>query len=135
MKYLLFLCVILACCLGCSDKVQVSGKVVFTDGTPLMTGTVVFDNGRDQAKGRISEDGTYRLSSLKDNDGIVPGEYGVYVTGAVDRSLGTMPQGSIPIPRDLINIKFTSKATSGLHCTVKGTTVFDIEVTPPEKKL
>jgi len=123
-----------ACLLGCSNKVQVSGKVFFEDGSPLTAGTVIFDNGREQAKGAISEDGTYRLSSMANNDGILPGEYGVYITGALGFSgTVTMTPGTVPRPDDLIDTKFTSKDTSGLSCTVKGTTVFDIEVTPPEK--
>ncbi|MCL2118311.1 MAG: carboxypeptidase-like regulatory domain-containing protein [Planctomycetaceae bacterium] len=119
---------------GCSNKVQVSGKVVFEDGTPLTAGTVVFDNGREQAKGAISENGTYRLSSMANHDGIPPGEYGVYITGALGfRGPVTMQPGTVPRPDDLIDAKFTSKATSELTCAIKGATVFDIVVTPPEK--
>ena len=134
MKYNFFIVIIvLACVIGCSDKSQVSGKVVFGDGSPLTAGTVVFDNGQEQAKGAISEDGTYRLSSVANNDGIKPGEYGVYITGAFGFNKAvTMTPGTVPRPDDLIDVKFTSRQTSGLSCTVKGKTVFDIEVTPPK---
>ena len=118
--------------LGCGNKVQVTGKVTFPDGAPLNTGNVIFDDGREQAKGAISEDGTYRLSSMNPNDGIKPGEYKVYITNAF--SLGGAPVSatSVPKPTNLIDTKFTSSATSGLQCQVKGNTVFNIEVTKPE---
>ena len=135
MKSLFFIISVgLVCALGCSNKVQVSGKVVFEDGTPLNTGTVVFDNGREQAKGAISEDGTYRLSSMANNDGIKPGEYGVYITGALGfrTSPDAVSPTTVPRPDNLIDVRFTSRQTSGLSCTVKGKTVFDIEVIPPE---
>jgi len=136
MKYVfLIMSVVLVCVLGCSNKVKVSGKVVFEDGTPLTAGTVVFDNGRELAKGAFSEDGTYRLSSTANNDGIKPGEYGVYITGAFGfQGSVTMTPGTVPRPDDLIDVKFTSRQTSGLSCMVKGTTVFDIKVTPPAKE-
>lgn len=121
--------------LGCSNKCKVSGKVTFSDGSPLTAGTVIFDNGTDQAKGSISETGTYQLSSHKNNDGIAPGEYGVYITGAFGfKNPVDMKPGTVPRPDNLIDTRFTSKSTSGLRCVVKGATVFNIEVTPPEGK-
>lgn len=120
---------------GCSNKCKVSGTVTFADGSPLTAGTVIFDNGTEQAKGSISETGTYQLSSVKMNDGIAPGEYGVYITGAFGfKNPVDMKPGTVPRPDNLIDNKFTSKSTSGLHCVVKGTTVFDFEVTPPGEK-
>jgi len=128
------LAVFLACVLGCSNKVQVTGTVTFEDGTPLTAGTVVFDNGRDQARGVISEDGTYRLSSIGHHDGIAPGEYGVYITGAFGFSGSAVATATtVPRPDDLIDTRFTSVETSGLSVVVEGRTVFDIIVTPPAK--
>jgi hypothetical protein len=59
--------------------------VVYLDGQPateLAGGTVSFDSAElhRSASGEIQADGTYRLSSIKKNDGALPGTYQVTVS-------------------------------------------------------
>src|SRR5262249_36492736 len=56
---------------GCSDKVRVKG-VVTLDGNPVQGATVTFiPDGRSgqSATGITQEDGSFRLTTLKENDG------------------------------------------------------------------
>ena len=120
---------------GCGDNVTVTGKVTFEDGKPLTAGRVCFQTDKFLADGPLKADGTYTLGGEKENSGVPPGKYQVYITGAT-----TSPQllqaapgktGVFSPPVSLIHQKFTDKDTSGLTCEVKGRTVFDISVTPP----
>lgn len=110
---------------GCG-KAQVTGKVTFSDGTPLTTGTVVFTKPRFQSGGTLNAQGEYRLSSYKPNDGTQKGEYKVYITGAEME-----PEKEGEDRKPLIDAKFMSPETSGLICNVKGSTAFDIKVEKP----
>ena len=65
---------------GCGGKCQVSGKVTFSDGTPLTFGTVNFTSSDVLCKGQIEADGTYRMRTLKPGDGVPPGTYKIYIT-------------------------------------------------------
>lgn len=126
---------------GCDNGCDVSGKVAFQDGSPLMVGDVVFDSGANTFYGGINSAGEYKM--LNAGKGISAGTYSVYISGAVqtfDESLppiGVTADGE-PIPAktvernpiSLVADKYTSK-NSGLECTVKGKTVFDIQVTKP----
>ena len=137
MKQLFFTLIItgLICVTGCSKGATVKGKVTFADGTPLTVGEVVFQTETRMASGRIQADGTYKLSSASESDGVPPGHYGVRIVGAYDSS--NMPPGISlseaakfpPIP--LINKKFEKTETSELTCEVKGSMTFDITVTKP----
>ena len=118
---------------GCGKNVQVKGKVTFEDGSPLSTGMVIFTSGGAQSKAPIEQDGSYRVGTLKADDGLPRGTYQVYITGAV-KSPGISPTGAPLGPVvQLVNSKFASPDTSGLTCEVKGRRTFDITVTPPGK--
>ncbi|MGL4943384.1 MAG: hypothetical protein ACRC46_09365 [Thermoguttaceae bacterium] len=120
----LVLCVVI----GCGSKFKpLGGKVTFEDGKPLHCGYVVFVNGGFQSTGDIQADGTYTVGTLDMKDGIPPGDYQVYITGAGE----TKDSGGYT---SFINKKFESTETSGLTCKVPvdGNT-FDIKVTPPQK--
>ena len=119
---------------GCNSNSKVSGHVTFEDGSPLKTGTVIFDSGTHQAKGDLNDEGFYQLGSLKEKDGLPAGQYKVYITGAMEGGkLG--PRGSVmQLPQQLIDTLFTSPNSSGLDCEVKGNITFDITVKPPQKK-
>jgi hypothetical protein len=71
-------------CAGPNDAYPVKGTVYLDDqpATELAGGTVTFDSAElhKSASGEIQADGTYRLSSLKKNDGAVPGTYLVTVS-------------------------------------------------------
>lgn len=141
-QYLLFLAV---CCLlftGCSDQVQVKGKVMLTDGTPIARGQVIFERDAFSASGDIQPDGSYVMGSLKANDGLPKGEYVVYVRGATEtgkstefRSVG--PDGkpvtsSIPSLTSVVAKEYTSASTSPLKCDVQKSMTFNVEVPPAQ---
>jgi len=131
---------------GCgSGFVPLRGTVTFSDdGSPLTTGSVYFDNGKALARGKINEDGTYVVGSLKNNDGLAPGHYRVYV-----QAIGPDPSGALEpmgpagpgtdasdasAPRlrvavSLVDAKFNSAETSGLELNVdRKTKTHDIVV-------
>lgn len=72
---------------GCSSSglegtIPIRGKVTY-QGTPLESGEVRYvpvdaNNGR-VARGKLDSSGRYRLTTLKDDDGALPGDYRVVV--------------------------------------------------------
>ena len=91
----LFSVLLLVACVGCGGRAQVHGKVVFSDGSPLTYGTLVFANdttmckgsieedgtsGEVMCKGQIEKDGTFKMRTFKPGDGVPPGTYKVYIT-------------------------------------------------------
>ena len=138
----LFCCVLITA--GCGRNVKVTGKVSFPDGEPLSTGQVVFENGKISAMGKLSADGSYTLGTETEKNGIPPGKYRVYITGAV--TYGDVPvpvstpggaydprgnSSSLPASISLIDRKFRSAETSSLEVDVKGTMTYDIRVEKP----
>ena len=80
-KLLAFVCVVaMIACAGCGGRSQVSGKVVFSDGTPLTYGTVNFTNNEVACKGQIEKDGTFKMRTFKPGDGVPAGTYKVFIT-------------------------------------------------------
>lgn len=82
----IFLLFALLAILGCSKdphpkRFPVSGAVKFSDGEPVKTGIVEFIpvDGALTATGQIKSDGTYKLSTIENDDGAVPGDYIVVV--------------------------------------------------------
>src|SRR5260370_28377297 len=70
-------------CNGANSPYPVQGTV-YLDGQPakeLAGGTVTFNSNelRKSASGQIQADGSYRLGSLKQDDGALPGNYEVTV--------------------------------------------------------
>jgi len=125
---------------GCSDHVQVKGKVTLTDGTPLGVGDVVFEKQDFAATGMIKNDGSYTMGSLKATDGLPKGEYTVYVRGATQTGKavefqsmgggGQMQRMSIPSLEPIIAKEYTSASTSPLKVNVQKSMTYDIEVPP-----
>ena len=70
--YVLFLALLLT---GCGDKEKLSGKVVFSDGQPLTTGTIYFTNDHFTARAHLRTDGIYDVGSLSEKDGLPAGTY------------------------------------------------------------
>ncbi|MDR1963058.1 MAG: hypothetical protein LBQ50_04720 [Planctomycetaceae bacterium] len=110
--------------MGCGrGYVSFGGKVTFEeDGSPLTVGTVVFTTNTFQAEGAIHSDGTYRLGSLSEKDGLPPGTYKVFVIGA-GNTIGEKFISSIdPI--------FADRNTTPLICDVptSGKSKFDFTV-------
>ena len=93
------LAVVLLTAAGCTSKytpVPVSG-VVTLDGQPVSKATVYFyavgdDKEGRPAQGATDENGEFRLSTLGDGDGALPGEYKV----VVHKYVPTQPNLKIP---------------------------------------
>jgi len=97
---------------GCGDNVRLRGTVTFSDdGSPLPMGTVNFAKDGYLARGIIKEDGSYVVGSLSSNDGLLPGTYRVYVTGAYREVAPGLDES-------LIDHKYHTPDTSGLVCEV-----------------
>ena len=75
----------LALVAGCSNDrlptYPVRGRVVFSDGEPVKTGTVEFQSVEHalNARGQIARDGTFRLGTYTSTDGAVAGTHRVIV--------------------------------------------------------
>ncbi|MDR1924176.1 MAG: hypothetical protein LBQ66_07365 [Planctomycetaceae bacterium] len=94
-----------------------SGKVTFTDGTPLTVGEIYFETDIFLAHATIKADGTFTVGSLKESDGLPRGTYRVSIVGAF-RQLDGVDETGMPLQELLIDDKYTSGATSNLTCTV-----------------
>ena len=76
-----------------------------------------------QASGRIQPDGSFIMTTFKDSDGVVPGEYNISVSaysssgGLVSREQ-TESGTIVPGPKLIIPQKYTSPTISGLSDTV-----------------
>ena len=124
---------------GCGPNCSVSGKVTFSDGSPMDSGEVVFETSAMMAKGKIQKDGTYSLTT-GEQKGIPKGTYQVSIGGfrptIVPPSIGpdgrTSGRAQVTMPEIPVAKKFLSPGTSGLTCEVKGRTKYDITVEPPE---
>jgi hypothetical protein len=137
---------VIVCAAGCSEKVKVTGKVTFPDGSPLTVGKVTFETATFAATGILKEDGTYVLGSVSERDGIPPGLYRVYVAGAI-RQVGIQQMNvqtasvsggqeiisrAMPTFAPAVAPKFTKAGTSGITCDVKKSLTFDFTVEPPQ---
>ena len=74
---------ILAGCGGVKTH-PVSGKITYADGTPMPGGgqiavTPVDKEAKFSARGEIKGDGTFRLSTFSENDGVPEGKYKVVI--------------------------------------------------------
>jgi len=127
---LLVAAMILLACTACgrSNLHRVSGRVHFSDGTPLSSGRVAIDfgNGRS-ARGRINADGTFRMGTLKDRDGMRPGTWQVAI---LDSDLLDFATGKV-VHR--IHDRFKNPKTSGLSFTVPDQMTWDVIVEPPQE--
>ncbi len=136
MRYtpLLALLVLLTLSVGCGNP-SVSGKVTYSDGTPLDVGKVMFTDGQKSGFGTISSTGEYKMGMIKAGDGIPNGTYNVYITEATkeDPSLVIKDDegGTFTLKSLVIDPKFADPKKSGLSCTVSGKTTFDITVEKP----
>ena len=136
-------CVLCFCLLiltGCSGRVKFSGRVTYEDGTPLTIGDVYFTNETYMAHGSIDKDGYYYLTSYNPGDGIVPGDYQVYITNTLlfgepeeeeqeDTGTGKLPNLMPPVAT--VDPVFADPDANGLKCTIKGSGTYDITVYRP----
>jgi len=101
---------------GCGTKqYPVQGKVTLEDGTPVKNAIVVFESASAEkavsARGDTSDDGSYRLSSTRPGDGLVPGKYRVLVTQRIEN-----PDEPVKAAFDK---RYSDFKTSGLEFEVK----------------
>jgi hypothetical protein len=112
-----------ACLAGCSGDIHpVQGKVVWKDGTPakeLKNSLVIFNQAAKQtrAQGQIQEDGSFRLTTNKPNDGALAGEHEVLIIEVARKHLGG-PDSSALAP-GAMDSRYSDPRTSGLTATVK----------------
>lgn len=117
---------------GLGKRYSVSGNVTY-QGKPLEKGQISFISKTPEANTATGdiENGYYRLTTLTDGDGAMPGKYGVIIiakspdyTALLEKS-----KGGIPHQRDamkvnqqakrLIPAKYEQEKTSGLEAEVK----------------
>lgn len=129
--------VAVACGVGCSKNVDLGGTVTFSDdGSPVPVGTVCFENKGGYARGQLDQNGRYTLGFEKEGNGLPPGVYGVYVTGArqpvgMKEEPSSVPgsKGGAMMYEELVAPKFQARSTSGITCTVDAATrTFDFKV-------
>lgn len=126
---------------GCGSNVKtvpVSGKVKYTDGTPVTKGVIVFQNSSQpsiEARGVIQPDGSFTLTTETEGDGAPPGTYKVYFADsgsneALEDNPNTPQDESLPQP--LFGQQYMSPDTSGITKEVTGASNFDdIQVGKP----
>ncbi|MBQ9873597.1 MAG: hypothetical protein IJM30_03950 [Thermoguttaceae bacterium] len=133
--------VVLAFCAGCGDKVPVTGRVTYENGTPLTLGQIIFTDDYYMGRSDLDKNGEYSIHTLRRNDGIRKGTYRVYITGAIrlesDDSTNISAEeifsGKVAEikPVRLIDMQFMTPDTSGWVCKVKKKSRFDFVVYPP----
>jgi hypothetical protein len=105
--------------MGCGGKrtYQVAGKVTFKDGTPLNGGQVVFEpvdkDAKIGARGQIQADGTFRMGTYRDDDGVSEGKHKVLVVPPLPPILDERR----PAP-PILHPRFQKFDSSGLEYTV-----------------
>ena len=136
-QWLFLLCVLLGFA-GCNSNVAMSGKVTFSDdGSPLTVGTVIFKKGNLISKGNLQPDGTFVIGSMSESDGLAPGTYQVYISGADKDVIPPGKDASYAYLVPLIDPKHSKPETSGLSVDVtKATKNFELQVEryDPNKK-
>ena len=113
---------------GCDNNVHLKGKVIFSDdGSPVPVGQICFEKEGSLARGDLKPDGTFVVSFLKLNDGLPPGKYSVYISGAM-RLIGKDPRTGGDIYESLVDEKFCRGSTSGIEIEVTPTMKKDVEI-------
>lgn len=116
----------------------VQGKFVFEDGTTPMFGDVEFYNAdlKLNARGKISRDGTFTVSTFGEDDGAVAGKHQVVILQFVSSQLIPQHIGS-QIEHDhgdLVATQYGDYLTSDLACTVKPQSENKIELVLKKKR-
>jgi hypothetical protein len=123
---------------GCRDDGRlptyyVTGKVVFSDGSPLPGGWIICESPEHKlaARGVIETDGTYRLGTYEQEDGAVAGRQLVAITPAAPS--GFDPDQSTAPP--ILDPKYSHMDTSGLELDIQpdGENHFTITVERPPR--
>jgi hypothetical protein len=137
---LVFVCV---CLIGCGKNVPLQGKVLYDDGTPITVGMVNFTTDKNLSRGKIQPDGSYAMGTKKEKDGLPPGIYKIYITGAeipiepkekpeVQLDENEQPVAQMPRYQQLVGKEYMTASTTPLTCEVPvNGNSFDIIVKKP----
>ena len=139
LKFLMLL--VLLCGVGCSKNVSLRGKVLDEEGNPITVGMVNFSSEKGLSRAKIQSDGSYVAGTLKETDGLPPGKYKIYVSGA---EVGIAPKGPPKLDamgqpvqqmggvQKLVATKYTTEANTPLsiEVPVKGNQ-YDVIVEKP----
>jgi hypothetical protein len=122
---------VLAGAAGCGSRMYpVQGKVVFKDGRPLPGGQVIFEpedkEAKFSARGDIQADGTFRMGTHTDDDGVPAGTYRAVVMPKPPPNPDQRPRPPPPI-----HPRFQSFDKSGLKYTVPSDQQLTIQVEKP----
>lgn len=133
--------VMLVACVGCGGRSQVTGKVTFSDGTPLTYGTVNFVSADTMCKGQIEKDGSYRMRTFKPGDGVPAGTYKIYLTDTLQFGESKTAATKGAEKGDSVEYQMVGQATNTIppeysnpdqspfgEITVKGTTKKDLVI-------
>jgi len=126
--HVLFAMTVMACLVGCNGQVALTGKVTYTDGSPVQVGQVVFSDENYGFRGPIDKNGHYKLGGNYEGDGIRPGKYNVYLVETVTMA---PDENGHPKMTTHVALKYTDPKTSELTCEVKGKMTFDFTVEKP----
>ncbi|MBA2114661.1 hypothetical protein [Bremerella alba] len=119
------ICFAIVGCFGCgaSNTTAVTGSVTFEDGSPLTSGTIIFENSASSSSADIQSDGSFTMGTFSTGDGVVPGTYGVAIAsyGGGDEVWDEASQSYKRTSRRVSQVEesFTSPRTSGLTAEVK----------------
>ncbi len=122
---------------GCSKEKTwpVTGKVVFTDGSPVTSGVIEFSPKEEgkTARGKIGSDGRFNLETAE-SEGALPGDYRISVVQMIVAERHPDHLHHLQRVRRVAP-KFFKASTSGLDRTVKaGDNHFVIKVEPVKTK-
>ena len=130
---------------GCSNlppTYTVSGRVAFGDGAPVDSGTIEFrsvEHGLN-ARGKISPDGAYELTTFRPGDGAVAGEHQVIVVQHLVVETARPVQhggtGHAHKPHRVVDRHYASYQDTPLACSVssQADNVINLEVESPPKE-
>jgi hypothetical protein len=124
---------VLAAAAGCSDSnpvYPVRGRVTFEGKALPGGGSISFvplgDQAGKTAGGFIGEDGTYELTTYKEGDGSMPGEFRVVITQVTETEPEATPDGErapkpgkVVAPADRIPLIYSDYENSPLRATVE----------------
>jgi hypothetical protein len=127
-----------AALLGCGSSgiYPVEGLVTWKDGRPAtdIAGSLVFFENAEKkttSRGSIQPDGSFKLTTNKENDGAPAGEHTVLIIEVGRKALGG-PDSSAIAPSK-IDTRYASPASSDLRATVNaGVNKITIAVQPPK---
>ncbi len=121
-----------ACIQGCGEgnppAFKTIGHVVFSNGTPVKTGTIELKsrNHPIQARGTIGPKGEFTLTTYRDGDGAIEGVHDcVVVQMVIAEDIAGRGHGSYGV----VNPKHASYNSSGLTCTIEPKDGNDITLT------